>query len=142
MDDLEKWAKWMHADVYGWTTAHSAVFSGSLPADFDQWTLATNKGWSVAHEAVKYDYLPDSFDQWSIADKKGWTVLDYLLEQRLQGAQQGLYMKFMAKWENERPLCRTNADWLLFKAKLPEIHRKYSIQECMDIGGIDDGQCL
>jgi ATP-dependent Lon protease len=44
---------------------------GTLPPDFDQWSLADEDGWTVAHEAIKYRNLPTGFNRWDLLEKKG-----------------------------------------------------------------------
>jgi hypothetical protein len=35
-------------------------------------------------------------------------------------------------WYKEKPLCKTKADWEVFKIELPEIYAKYTISENME----------
>jgi hypothetical protein len=60
--------------TYDYSVAVVAVAAGTLPADFDRWSLADENGWTVAHEAAEQDALPEDFDQWEISNDKGWTV--------------------------------------------------------------------
>jgi hypothetical protein len=38
---------------------------------------------------------------------------------------------FIAEWRKNRPLCKTEADWDVFKAELTEIYSLYSIQDIL-----------
>jgi hypothetical protein len=118
--------QWGLTDENGWTVAHTAAWEGGLlPAGFEQWSLAGKEGWTVAHVAAMNDILPADFDQWGLADDKERTVLRQLLlsSTRLD--------KYVARWGKEKPLCKTEVDWRIFKKELPEIYQKYSISECM-----------
>jgi hypothetical protein len=35
-------------------------------------------------------------------------------------------------WRKERPLCRIDVDWMVFKIELPEIYSKYAVSEALD----------
>jgi hypothetical protein len=118
-------SQWGLVDNGGWTVAHAAAREGHLPADFNQWTLADNDGWTVAHTAATYGHLPADFNQWGLVNNDGLTVLRQLL---LSSAKSD---KYTARWEKEGPLCKTDADWEVFKIELPEIYQKYSISGCM-----------
>jgi hypothetical protein len=41
---------------------------GSLPADFNDWTLANKNGWTVAYEATCRGHLPAEFKDWLLAE--------------------------------------------------------------------------
>jgi hypothetical protein len=116
--------QWDLANKNGWTVAHSTAMRRHLPAHFSQWDLADNKGWTVAHIAASWGHLPVDFKQWDLADNEGLTVLGQLLLSTRSD-------KFISRWEKERPLCKTDADWAVFKTELPEIHQKYIISEHM-----------
>jgi hypothetical protein len=117
--------QWGLANGNGWTVAHSTARWSHLPAHFGQWDLTDRDGQAVAHVAARHGFLPVSFSQWSLVDNGGLTVLGQLLSNitRLD--------KYVARWEKERPLCKTDVDWMVFKKELPEIYQKYSISECM-----------
>jgi hypothetical protein len=120
--------RWELADKSGWTVGHEVATMNYIPADFDQWALTNDEGWSVAHEAVYRGILPvfgpANFDQWGLADNVGSTVLyRFLLTTQAN--------RCVARWAKERPLCRTEADWAVFKTELPEIYSKHIIEECM-----------
>jgi hypothetical protein len=118
-------SQWSIVDEHsGQTVAHVAVMCGWLPADFDQWGLTDDDGWTVAHEAAHYGRLPVSFSQWSLNDSRGLTVLGQLLIAAKSN-------KFVSRWREERPLCKTDADWIVFKKELPEIYQKYTINGYM-----------
>jgi hypothetical protein len=130
-DDFDRW-DW--AAVYtGRTVAHEAAASGYLPVDFNQWALADKEGWTVAHEAAECGHLPVDFDQWGLADNKERPVLRALLfiPKAVNHVVSAKSDKHMSRWGKERPLCKTDADWEVFKTELPEIYQKYSISECM-----------
>jgi hypothetical protein len=111
----------------GWTIAHESAMRGTIPASFSYWgALGGVRGWTVAHIAANHQNLPDDFNQWSIADKDGLTVLGHILRDLHTQSD-----KYMTRWEKERPLCRTEADWDTFKTELPDVYQKYSISEYM-----------
>jgi hypothetical protein len=114
--------QWQLATKRGWTVAHQAAMCGKLPADFEQWTLTDYDGLTVAHVAAEYRYLPVSFDQWGLVNKKGKSVLNYILAFES-------YTDFHAIWVAQKPACRTEADWAVFKIELPEIYSKYAVAE-------------
>jgi hypothetical protein len=103
----------------GEAVAHAAAVYGYLPDDFDQWELLNINGWTVAHVAAAYKHLPANFSRWGLVSNDGQTVLSYFL---LASPE--------TRWER-KPLCKTDADWEVFKRELPEIHQKYTIGECM-----------
>jgi hypothetical protein len=107
--------------------------NGDLPVNFDQWELVTHGGWTVAHEATQWDHLPDHFDRWGLTDDNGLSVLGYFLMSQTSHTDPSVEFKFMSKWSAEKPLCKTEADWDVFRTELPEIYRKYAI-----IGIFDD----
>jgi hypothetical protein len=122
--------QWDMANTNGWTVAHVVVaIHRHLPADFNQWDLADKNGWTVAHEAASYGQLPANFSQWGIADK-GVTVLGILKCNGMLGSNNH-FRRIMQHWDKEKPLCRTNADWEVFKQELPEVYYKYAIDETM-----------
>jgi hypothetical protein len=116
--------QWGLSDNKRGTVAHMAARHGNLPADFDQWGIANKDGYTVAHEAAHYGRLPVSFSQWSLNDSRGLTVLGQLLIAAKSN-------KFVSRWREERPLCKTDADWIVFKKELPEIYQKYTINGYM-----------
>jgi hypothetical protein len=83
--------------------------------------LADESGWTVAHSAADEGLLPEDFDQWGLTDKGGVSVLSCLLHT----------LGELARWDTSRPLCKTAADWEVFKKELPEVYSKYSIQDIM-----------
>jgi hypothetical protein len=154
--------QWGLTDTDGYTVAHRAAQYGYLPDNFDQWDLASNLGRTVAHDAARWGHLPAHFSQWGLMDEDGRTVVhvaviwkhlpvDFdqwsltnnrgltVLAQLLIGAQSDEYV---ARWEKEKPLCKTDADWEVFKKELPEIYQKYSISECMLDADNDHGTLL
>jgi hypothetical protein len=116
--------QWTLADEYGWTIAHEVAYRGCLPENFSQWDMADNNGWPVAHEAVNSAHLPENFGLWALADARGIPLLSQLLSK-----QDYISDKFIVRWHTEKPLCKTEADWEVFKVVLPEIYRKYTIVE-------------
>jgi hypothetical protein len=116
--------RWDLADRDGWTVAHSMVTERELPETFNQWTLANKDGWAVAHVAAQWGHLPKNFDQWGLINNAGMTVLSCLFLSDQSG-------EYISRWRKERPLCRESADWEVFKKELPEIYRKYAVNECM-----------
>jgi hypothetical protein len=123
-------------DKHGKSIGHWAAVYGRLPATFSRWDIANNaEKWSVAHEAVTFRNLPDSFDRWGLASV-GMSVLKYFLAQKDSFSCD----KFMLRWQEEAPLCKTEADWAVFKVELPEIYSKYAIVELFDntTSAIDD----
>jgi hypothetical protein len=121
---------WDLANGDGQTLAHLAAYYSRLPVDFSQWHLANSRrGWAVAHEATATGCLPDNFDQWGLTSR-GMSVLHYLLTQI--GADADLLIRFNTMWDTEKPLCKTEADWDVFKVELPEIYSKYVIGEIFD----------
>jgi hypothetical protein len=71
----EEQGVWRLRNLAGWTVAHFAAHHGTLPADFDQWTLE-NRGVTVAHAAAEAGTLPPGFADWGIKDAEGRTVAD------------------------------------------------------------------
>ena len=67
---------WSLTDDLGRCVAHVAATFGHLPPDFDQWDIATPSGYTVAHTAAINGYLPDDFNQWDLTDNEGVTVRD------------------------------------------------------------------
>jgi hypothetical protein len=120
-------SQWGLAANDRWTVAHTAAREGHLPADFNQWTLADKNGRTVAHVAARFRHLPDNFDQWGLSNDKGRTVLECLLPFSVSADPD----PHMSRWGKERPLCKTDADWEIFKKELPEIYQKYTVSECM-----------
>jgi hypothetical protein len=124
----EHFSQWHLASKDGWTVAHEGAMWRHLPTDFTQWDLATNNGWSVAqptgHVAAYYGGLPDNFDRWGIDNIDGLSVLDYFLH---YSCDSKCYNRFLTKWEMEKPACRAQGDWDVFKKMLPEVYTKYTI---------------
>jgi hypothetical protein len=116
--------QWELANENGWTVAHSSAIHGSLPDKFDQWDMVDNDGRPVAHIAAEYGHLLVGFNQWGLSDKSGTSVLGYL-------CFCGQSDKYAARWWKERPLCRTDTDWEVFKKELSEIYQKYAISDHM-----------
>jgi hypothetical protein len=114
------------ANKNGWTVAHTAALHGHLPVEFNMWDMSNNGGWTVAHAAVTagIGLLPEDFNQWGLANNEGLTVLRHFLLNNCSEQHE-------AMWEKERPLCRTDADWEVFKKELPEIYQKYAISDHM-----------
>jgi hypothetical protein len=117
--------QWSLADSNGWTVAHEVAKSRYLPADFDQWELVSETGWTVGHEAARHEHLPEDFNQWGLPNKKNESILKCTL-------LRASCIKFTEKWETEKPLCKTSADWEVFKKELPEIYQKYTVVELLD----------
>jgi hypothetical protein len=76
--------EWSIANREGFTVAHVAAQYGHLPADFSQWELADKDGWTVAHMAVRNGHLPANFDQWDLVDSSGVRVSDLAEEQYME----------------------------------------------------------
>jgi hypothetical protein len=135
LDNTEK-QKDRHAPwkVFYSESAGRYLFS---PVDFE-WDLdiAGMSGQMAVCEAVKYGALPDNFNQWGKVEESGLTVLAHLLERQRQDTY------FMAKWTNEKPLCKRAADWMVFKTELPEVYYKYAVQEHMDNNIMVDSHLL
>jgi hypothetical protein len=127
------------ADENGWTVAHVAVQYSHLPDNFVQWDLHSPSGWTVAHEAMMHEKLPDNFNRWGLPDGKGLPVLVYLFCGPTQNTFQN---KFLMKWGTEKPSCKTEADWDVFKIALPEIYSKYTIAEVFDDSTVQDAHLL
>jgi hypothetical protein len=121
----EDFKQWGLTNKNGRTVAHSAARHGHLPSDFSRWGIADDSGWTVAHEAAEHGHLPASFSQWGLLDSKGLSVLGQLLI----GTQSN---KFVSRWRDERPPCKTEADLAVFKTWLPEIYNKYAVVESFD----------
>jgi hypothetical protein len=119
-------SQWDIANNDGWTVAHWAAWIGDLPDNFTQWDLADKDGWTVAHEAVSYRYIPFDFSQWGLIDNNGLSVLRRFVPHT------SISDKFMERWCAEKPLCKTEADWVVFKVELPEIYSKYTVIESLD----------
>jgi len=49
---------------------------GTLPSDFQDWSLCDEDGWTIAHTAAYCSHLPKDFDQWDLKDDCGITVAD------------------------------------------------------------------
>jgi hypothetical protein len=121
-------SQWELADADMHTVAHEATWNGMLPSDFDQWELADKTGCTVAHLAATYGSLPADFDRWGLADNDGVSVLGQLMRPR----DAYFWINFMEEWKVEKPLCRAEGDWEVFKKELPEIYRKYAVDESFD----------
>jgi hypothetical protein len=119
-----KFDQWGLANSDGWTVAHAAAMNGPLPLNFDLWGLDNETGWTVAHEAARYGQLPDSFSQWGMSNNSRTSVLGCL---RFSGQAD----EYLSRWEKEKPLCKTDADWSVFKAELPEVYYRYAVNEVM-----------
>jgi hypothetical protein len=129
--------QWGLADENGWTVAHTAALHGHLPVGFNMWDMSNNGGWTVAHAAVTAGIgscpvivsaqevlLPENFDRWGLTDGNDKTVLSCI--------SSGIQLdEYVTRWEKERPLCKTDADWEVFKKELPEIYQKYAISDHM-----------
>jgi hypothetical protein len=112
--------------------AYALVVSGELPTKFKQWEMASNTGWTIAHGGAMYGHLPVDFSQWSMADLGGRTVLRTVCDWQDGCSRNVDYMEnSMNRWNKEKPLCKTDADWEVFKKELPEIYHKYAVNEVM-----------
>jgi hypothetical protein len=120
--------QWELANEDGRTVAHTAAFCGRLTLNFNQWELADDDGLTVAHELAESGYLPDDFDQWGMVTKSGWSVLSYFIT---FSQHTECYEHFQIKWAKQKPSCRTQEDWDIFREKLPEVYAKYTIVEFM-----------
>jgi hypothetical protein len=120
---------WGLTDKDGWTLAHEVVRHGYLPATFNQWDLTTDHGWTVGHEARSCGRLPHNFDRWGLADDCGASVLWYVLVSQTISSES---LNIISRWHTEKPLCKTEADWGVFKIELPEIYSKYTVAELFD----------
>jgi hypothetical protein len=118
--------QWDLADDNGWTVAHCATSHGCLPVDFKQWDVADRDGWTVAHSAAVIGCLPDDFGQWGLIDSNGLSVLRRFLQ------RDAVSDKFMERWRAEKPLCKSETDWEVFKVELPEVYSKYTVIESFD----------
>jgi hypothetical protein len=86
----------------------------------EQCRVDTGSRGSLCQEVL----LPEDFDQWGLTDENGKTVLSYI--------SSGIQLdEYVTRWEKKRPLCKTDADWEVFKQELPEIYQKYTISDCM-----------
>ena len=65
---------WSLTDDRGRPVAHVAATFGHLPAGFDQWGIASPTGYTVAHIAAINGHLPDDFNQWYLTDHNEVTV--------------------------------------------------------------------
>ena len=65
---------WSLTDDRGRSVAHAAAAFGHLPAAFNQWEIASPSGYTVAHTAAINGHLPDDFNQWGLTDNGGLTV--------------------------------------------------------------------
>jgi hypothetical protein len=120
------------ADSDGWTVAHVAAQYASLPDTFTGWELSDHLGRTVASIAVYNGELTDNFDRWGIVGSDGITVLSRFLSlSRPLSFYPYRRDKFIERWYEEKPLCKTEADWEVFKIELPEIYQKYTVSECM-----------
>jgi hypothetical protein len=133
--------QWGLADKNGWTLAHDAAAYGQLPVlgpvGFSMWDMSNNAGWTVAHVVVSAQevLLPEDFDQWGLTDENGKTVLSCI--------SFGIQLdEYVSRWVKEMPLCRTSADWEVFKKELPEIYQKYAISDHMIDADNDQGALL
>jgi hypothetical protein len=127
--------RWGILDKNGSTLAHLVASLGLLPVGFNLWHIVDKNGWTVAHAAAVEAALPADFDQWGLTalveDGVHETVLEVLL------TRGGDYHSFVARWDTEKPLCKSSADWEAFKF-LPEIYSKHSILENMHNGTAAD----
>jgi hypothetical protein len=150
---------WGIADAHGHTAAHEGAQWAELPDGFNHWSLANKDGWTVAHEGA--DCLPELFDSWELADKHGWTVAHaaanlgslpvrfdrWSIGAKYIGANRtvlevvrdsiGRNRNLLELWENEKPLCKTDNDWGVFKQIFPSIYNKYTVEEAMLAGHAD-----
>jgi hypothetical protein len=119
----------------GWTVAHEAAKFGHLPADFSQWELPDKHGDTVAYIALTSDMLPISFNKWSaLINSAGEQTLLELLSKRVSLRYYNCnIMTFQSIWRTEKPLCKTDEDWVIFKKVLPEVYSKYSALDCFDV---------
>jgi hypothetical protein len=58
--------EWTLRDPFGRTVAHQAALYGHLPADFKHWLLIDDDGNTVAHTAAKIGPLPSEFRDWDV----------------------------------------------------------------------------
>jgi hypothetical protein len=100
---------------------------GTLPADFEYWDLESD-GWTVAHSAAFWGNIPHSFDRWGLRNQAGVSVLRHFLIRR----PTLISTEFMPRWCAEKPLCKTEADWEVFKIEFPEIYSKHAMVESFD----------
>jgi hypothetical protein len=167
--------RWELADISGWTVAHMAALCGHLPANFDQWDLADTNDWTVAHSAAGKGGLPEGFDKywmttksgitvahtaacggslpadfsrWSMVGSQEVTVLRMLLRYSTKLGNEAaidFLERIIKRWDKEKPLCETDADWEAFKQELPEVYYKYTINEVISnasCDGISNGAML
>jgi ankyrin repeat protein len=127
--------RWKLADSNGWTIAHVAAYYGGLPEEFKQYWMADVSGTTVAHIAAMNGHLPENFSRWNMAGARGGTVLRSLLRHGgkvgTHKASLGYLERIKERWDREKPLCETDADWEVFKKELPEVYYKYTIDETM-----------
>jgi hypothetical protein len=110
----------------GLTVAHILVKKAKyLPHSFDQWGLISTDGFSVAHTAILFDNLPISFNQWAIEDSHGSALKSAVCRPIMKRCLLDL-------WATEKPLCKTEKDWTVFKAELPEVYVRYSVQAIIE----------
>jgi hypothetical protein len=121
--------RWDIVNKYAWSVAHEAVEHSSLPESFSQWGLPTEEGWTVAHEAAVWGRLPDNFSQWGRMDSQETTVLRTVRKCKDGLLSISYLRRIMERWDKEKPLCRTDADWEVFKKELPEIYYKYAVKK-------------
>jgi hypothetical protein len=127
--------QWDMVNIYGWTVAHSAAGKGGLPEGFDKYWMTDKSGTTVAHYAAAFGHLPADFNLWGMTNSQEVTVLRTVLQivGNAGTNRDGIsYLREIRKrWDKEKPLCRTNADWEVFKQELPEVYYKYAIDETM-----------
>jgi hypothetical protein len=121
------YTQWLIATNNGWTVAHEALRYQKLPSDFNAWAISNELGWTVAHEAAQQGRLPDDFSEWGLMDSRAESVLYCMLIVHRYDNRLNQY--FFDKWLHERPLCKTEADWMVFKTEFPDIYNKYAISE-------------
>jgi hypothetical protein len=135
-DDFDQWGL---AGNDGRTVAHEAARAKCLPSSFFQWGLTDNDGVSVAHTAAYNGILPCSFDQWGARTDSGMSVLNCFI----RGSRHSeVAKKLLVEWIEDKPACRTDADWSVFKEELPEIYARHTIATFFNDVGVMEGGML
>lgn len=104
---------WHWADATGWSVAHQAAWSKTLPFGFSKWDLKDNHGDSVAHLVASRGYLPPMFKQWDLNDAAGRPVA-------FVAAQYGFLPTDFDKWNIRGPRQVTVAHIAAAYDNLPE----------------------
>jgi hypothetical protein len=85
--------------------------------------------------AASSGHLSANFSQWGkVVGLQRVTVLRLVLDEDrsvANGDDIRFLEEIMRRWDKEKPLCETDADWEVFKQELPEVYCRYAVNEVM-----------